>query len=128
MSNKCKNINTIKILCLDGDGIGPEIVAASRSIIAAVDKRFDLNLEFQRAEVGLKALEMSGSTFPNDVKDAAKAADGILMGPTSTNDYPPECDGGVNPSGFLRKELDLYANIRPARSFGWLAKQDNWPH
>ena len=38
-------------------------------------------------------------------------------GPVSTNDYPPESEGGINPSGFLRKELDLYANIRPAKSF-----------
>ena len=73
-------------------------------------------MELQSAEIGFKSLEVSGSTLPDDVVAAAKAADGILMAPVSTNDYPPESEGGINPSGFLRKELDE-ANIRPAKSF-----------
>ena len=117
MSNEQKSNKAIKILCLDGDGIGPEIATKTRDVLAAVDHRFGLNLELQRAEIGFKALEESGSTFPNEVLIAAKAADGIIMAPVSTNDYPPESEGGINPSGFLRKELDLYANIRPAKSF-----------
>ena len=48
--------------------------------------------------------------------EKAKAADGVLLGPVSHNDYPPVAEGGLNPSGELRKRLDLYANIRPARS------------
>ena len=40
----------------------------------------------------------------------------MLLGPVSHNDYPPRGEGGLNPSGELRKRLDLYANIRPARS------------
>jgi 3-isopropylmalate dehydrogenase len=46
----------------------------------------------------------------------AKAVDGVLLGPVSHNEYPPAAEGGLNPSGQLRKGLDLYANIRPARS------------
>ena len=46
----------------------------------------------------------------------AKTADGVILGPVSHNDYPPVAQGGLNPSGELRKRLDLYANIRPARS------------
>ena len=38
------------------------------------------------------------------------------MAPVSTNEYPPESEGGINPSGFC-VELDLYANIRPTKSF-----------
>ena len=48
--------------------------------------------------------------------EKAKAADGVLLGPVSHNDYPPRRKGGLNPSGEMRKRLDLYANIRPARS------------
>ncbi len=44
------------------------------------------------------------------------AADGVILGPVSHNTYPPLAEGGLNPSGVLRKRLDLYANIRPARS------------
>jgi 3-isopropylmalate dehydrogenase len=40
----------------------------------------------------------------------------VLLGPVSHNEYPPVAEGGLNPSGELRKRLDLYANIRPARS------------
>src|SRR6185312_2235525 len=40
----------------------------------------------------------------------------VLLGPVSHNEYPPVAEGGLNPSGELRKALDLYANIRPARS------------
>ncbi|MDC1383796.1 isocitrate/isopropylmalate family dehydrogenase [Candidatus Puniceispirillum sp.] len=108
------------ILCLDGDGIGPEITLATRSVLMAVDRRFDLNLTFQIAEIGLKALANSGSTFPDEVLALAKRSDGILIGPVSTNDYPAPSEGGINPSGLLRKELDLYANIRPAKSFDGL--------
>src|SRR5690242_13968865 len=43
-------------------------------------------------------------------------ADGVILGPVSHFDYPPTDKGGLNPSGQLRKRLDLYANIRPARS------------
>ena len=42
----------------------------------------------------------------------------MILGPVSHNDYPPVAQGGLNPSGELRKRLDLYANIRPARSRG----------
>ena len=117
MSNKMKKNQMVKILCLDGDGIGPEIATATKKVLVAVDRQFGLNLELQSTEIGFKSLEASGSTFPDDVVVLAKAADGILMAPVSTNDYPPESEGGINPSGFLRKELDLYANIRPAKSF-----------
>jgi 3-isopropylmalate dehydrogenase len=57
-----------------------------------------------------------GTTFPDAVEMKAKAADGVLLGPVSHNDYPPRSEGGLNPSGELRKRLDLFANIRPARS------------
>ena len=71
MSNKQK-IAEVKILCLDGDGIGPEIATATRNVLAAVDRRFGLNLELQSAEIGFKSLEASGSTFPNEVVIAAR--------------------------------------------------------
>jgi 3-isopropylmalate dehydrogenase len=53
--------------------------------------------------------------LPDDVVEAARAADGILLGPVSHADYPPRERGGLNPSGELRRRLDLYANIRPSR-------------
>jgi 3-isopropylmalate dehydrogenase len=108
--------NLIDILVLEGDGIGPEITAATLAVLRAADARFGLGLSFESAAVGWSAYKSSGTTFPDAVEARAKAADGVLLGPVSHNDYPPRAEGGLNPSGELRKRLDLYANIRPARS------------
>ena len=107
---------TIRLFILEGDGIGPEICQATLRVLDAVARRLDLNFEYDRGSVGLEPLARSGQTIPADTLERAKAADGIVLGPVSHNEYPPTAEGGVNPSGFLRKQLDLYANIRPARS------------
>jgi 3-isopropylmalate dehydrogenase len=104
------------ILVLEGDGIGPEITAATLRVLDAVGKAFALDLRFERLSIGLAALKASGTTFPPQTLDAARKADGIILGPVSHNDYPRVAQGGINPSGALRKGLDLYANIRPART------------
>src|SRR5579885_3396255 len=106
----------INLLVLDGDGIGPEIVKATMKVLEAAARAFGFALSVTRAEIGFAAHRASGSTFPDAVLEQAKAADGVLLGPVSHNDYPPREQGGLNPSGELRKRLDLYANIRPARS------------
>lgn len=104
------------LLVLEGDGIGPEITAATVAVIKAAAERFDLPLRLSHAEIGFAALARTGTTIPAGVIAAAKAADGVILGPVSHNAYPPVAEGGLNPSGVLRRELALYANIRPARS------------
>lgn len=106
----------MEILVLDGDGIGPEITAATRAVVEAAAQRFSLRLSLTGAEIGFAALARQGTTIPPEVIAAAKAADGVILGPVSHNAYPPVAEGGLNPSGVLRRELALYANIRPARS------------
>jgi 3-isopropylmalate dehydrogenase len=106
----------IDILVLEGDGIGPEIMAATLAVLRAADAKFGLHLAFEAAAVGWTAHRAEGITFPPSVLKKAMAAHGVLLGPVSHNDYPPVAEGGLNPSGELRKRLDLYANIRPARS------------
>lgn len=104
-----------ELLCLDGDGIGPEIMACALEILDAVRPALQTEVEIERREIGFAALKREGSTIPDSVVDAAIKADAIVLGPVSHNDYPARSDGGHNPSGVLRKALDLYANIRPAR-------------
>ena len=111
-----KMATSLNILVLEGDGIGPEITAATLGVLRAADAKFGLGFNFSKADVGWIAHKATGTTFPDAVEMAAKAADGVLLGPVSHNDYPPRAQGGLNPSGELRKRLDLYANIRPARS------------
>lgn len=106
----------LKLLVLDGDGIGPEITAATVAVIEAAAARFSLPLQLSRAEIGFAALASQGTTIPPAVIAAARESAGVILGPVSHNAYPPVAEGGLNPSGVLRRELELYANIRPARS------------
>ena len=106
----------MEILVLPGDGIGPEISAATIAVLEAVNKRFALDLTFHREDIGFASLEKCGSTLPGSVLEAARRSDGVILGPGSHLDYPPREQGGINASGEIRKVLDLYANIRPSRS------------
>jgi 3-isopropylmalate dehydrogenase len=106
----------IRLLVLEGDAIGPEITAAALCVLEEVSRVFEIRFALEHAAIGFAALQASGTTFPPAVLASARAADGIILGPVSHNDYPPLAEGGLNPSGTLRKHLDLYANIRPSRS------------
>ena len=101
---------------LPGDGIGPEIMEATIAVLEAVDRKHALGLTFERHDIGFVTLNTVGTTLPESVVEAARAADGVILGPVSHQDYPPRTEGGRNPSGDLRLGLDLWANIRPARS------------
>jgi 3-isopropylmalate dehydrogenase len=115
-SNSDHQQASFDIVVLAGDGIGPEITAATMTVLVAAAKKFDLPLNFTHETIGFAALRKSGSTIPEAVFEKAREADGVVLGPISHNEYPPVSEGGLNPSGVLRKRLDLYANIRPARS------------
>ncbi|MFQ5937474.1 MAG: isocitrate/isopropylmalate dehydrogenase family protein [Acidiferrobacterales bacterium] len=104
------------ILILPGDGIGPEITRATRTALDAANRHLDLGLELSEQAIGLAALETQGSTLPDDVVASVDKADGVILGPVSTFEYPPPDQGGRNPSAEIRKQLDLYANIRPSCS------------
>ncbi|MEQ8707751.1 MAG: isocitrate/isopropylmalate family dehydrogenase [Rhodospirillales bacterium] len=104
------------ILVLPGDGIGPEITEATLDVLNVVDRRFDLGLSFEEMTIGFKAYDAEGTTLPEAVMTRAQQADGILLGPISHMDYPPRDKGGVNISAAMRIRLDLFANIRPART------------
>ena len=117
MSKNKPNLNAPRLLIVEGDGIGPEIVASTLEVLKAADAATGIGFEYDTALVGFAALAKSGTTFPDAVVEAAKRADGIILGPVSHNEYPPVDKGGPNPSGRMRKHLDLYANIRPAKSY-----------
>ncbi|HUN67200.1 MAG TPA: isocitrate/isopropylmalate family dehydrogenase [Burkholderiales bacterium] len=107
----------MKIAILPGDGIGPEITAATVEVLQLLERKLALGLQLDTHAVGFAALERSGSTLPEKVIEACRAADGFVLGPSDSIAYPPRAKGGANPSGDLRIALDLYANIRPGRSY-----------
>ncbi len=106
----------MKILVLPGDGIGEEITKATMAVLDVVNSRYSLGLEFYFKDIGFASLEKTGTTLPDEVLEEAKRSDGIILGPISHLDYPPRDQGGVNVSAAFRVKLDLYANIRPART------------
>ena len=105
----------VRLLALPGDGIGPEIMGATLKVLDAVRPQCSRTISVETRDIGFTALERTGSTIPQDVIAVARSVEGVLLGPVSHNAYPPREEGGLNPSGVLRRELDLFANIRPAR-------------
>ena len=106
----------MKILVLPGDGIGPEITEATLAVLDRANSKYKLGLEWQTEEIGVAALKKQGSTLPEAVMEAARGAPGIILGPVDHLQYPSREQGGINPSGEFRVKLDLFANIRPAKS------------
>jgi len=104
------------IVILPGDGIGPEITVATRQVLDVLDAKLALGLRLEEHAMGLATLDSHASTLPGEVLDQTRAADGVILAPVSTYDYPPAEQGGVNPSARIRIALDLYANIRPSRT------------
>jgi 3-isopropylmalate dehydrogenase len=112
----------MKLLILPGDGIGPEITAATLRVLEAASGRFDLGLSFENREIGLAALKKHGTTLPDGILERARELDGVILGPLDQLRYPPADKGGLNPSAMFRVKLDLYANVRPARSRAGLGR------
>ena len=106
------------IAILPGDGIGPEVTAEARRVLEALA----LDLVFEDAAVGGTAYHASGHPLPAETLDLARRADAILFG--SVGD--PNCDAlerHLRPEQAilgLRKELTLFANLRPAKLFAGL--------
>jgi len=110
----------MKLLVLPCDGIGPEIVAASVEVLNAVDKRFGLDLQLDYESTGFDSLKLHGTTLRQEVLEKARAYDGVILGTQSHADYPAPEKGGRNISAAFRVGLDLYANVRPARTRPYL--------
>jgi len=106
----------MRILVLPGDGIGPEITMATVTVLKAVARRFKLKLDLDEDIVGHESLSRYGATVRDELLAKARAADGLILGPAATYDFDPK-KGEINPSMYFRKMLDLFANIRPARTF-----------
>ncbi|HTP98556.1 MAG TPA: isocitrate/isopropylmalate dehydrogenase family protein [Casimicrobiaceae bacterium] len=112
----------MKLLVLPCDGIGPEIVAAAMTVLDAANGKFNLELAFDYEDGGFASLAKHGTTLRDEVLAKARTCDGLVLGTISHMDYPPVEKGGINVSAAFRVQLDLYANVRPARSRAFLGK------
>lgn len=112
-----------QILLLPGDGIGPEVVAQAERVLAWFSGKCGVEFETSTALVGGTAYDETGSPLPQETLDAAKKADAILLGAVGGPKWEP-LDYSVRPErGLLglRKELQLFANLRPAMCYNALA-------
>ncbi|MEU1430969.1 isocitrate/isopropylmalate family dehydrogenase [Nocardia sp. NPDC005746] len=107
----------IRLGLLEGDGIGPEIVRATRHV---VDDAFETTglppVEWVPLPLGHEAIEQYGDPVPEQTLAALAELDAWIMGPHDSASYAPEHRTGLPPAGAVRKRFGLYANIRPARS------------
>lgn len=105
------------IAALLGDGIGPDIVTATMRVLTEAGRKHGIAIDFEVLPSGLAAIETHGSTLPPETLDRLPQYQGWILGPVATHLYPSGDGRYLNPSGFLRTQFQLYANIRPARSF-----------
>ena len=84
----------MRILALPGDGIGPEITAATLAVLAVIDDRLGLGLEVEQEPIGFASLDAHGTTLRDEVVDRVRAVDGTILGPVSHFDYPARERGG----------------------------------
>ena len=108
-----------KLLILPGDGIGPEVMAVVRRVIDWMDKRRGVSFDVEEGLVGGASIDVHGVPVTDEVVEKALAADAVLLGavggPKWDNlDFARKPERGLLR---LRKDLELFANLRPAMCF-----------
>ena len=120
----CNVKKSYKICCLPGDGIGPEVIAEGKKVLAAVGKRAGVEFTFEDHLIGGAAIDACGDPLPDETLATAKASDAVLLasvgGPKwdSTDPSAPRPEQGLLR---IRKELGLYTNLRPVKIYDALA-------
>jgi len=106
------------IAVLPGDGIGPEVVAEALKVLRALEP-FGLRLEYTHADIGGIAVDRHGEVLPGQTLALARASDAVLFGAVGAPRYDSAPRAQRPEQGLLRlrKELELFANLRPARIF-----------
>ena len=108
---------TKKIVALAGDGIGPEIMEAGLEVLASIAEKTGFYFEIDRQPFGGEGIDATGHPLPDETLKAARESDAILLAAIGNPQYD---DAPVRPEQgllALRKELNLYANIRPVKIF-----------
>ena len=113
----------LNIAKLPGDGIGPEVVEQAVKAVDAVCRRFGHEASYTFAEVGACAIDKYGSAFPESTYKVCLESDAVLFGAVGEPRYDNDPTAKVRPEqGLLamRKQLGLYANLRPVETFSSL--------
>jgi len=111
------------IVLLPGDGIGPEIVEQARQVLVALGSRFGHDFSFSSHLIGGIAIDTCGDPLPQETVDACRSASAILLGAVGGPKWDDPSAKTRPEAGLLRirKELGLFANLRPIKLFDELA-------
>lgn len=113
----------LNIAVLPGDGIGPEVTKQSIKVLNAIALEFNHSFSFKHASVGAVAIEEKGHPLPDETLKLCKQSNAILFGAIGDPIYDNDPSAPVRPEqGLLklRKELGLFANIRPVKAYDTL--------
>ena len=113
-------MKTFQIAVLPGDGIGPEVMAEARRVLAVVETKFSLKFNFTEARVGGIAIDVDGKALPEETIRVCEAADAILFGSVGGPKWeslPPNEQPERAALLPIRKHFGLFANLRPAVCF-----------
>lgn len=109
-----------KILVIPGDGIGQEVTKWGKKVLEVIAEKYDHQFQFEEGLMGHVAIEATGEPLPDETLQKAKQCDAILFGAIGHAKYDNDPSLKVRPEqGLLkiRKELQLYANLRPIKLF-----------
>ena len=106
-----------QIAVLKGDGIGPEVVSSAVSVLETASKATKLELDLIEAPIGIEAYRQKGRTFPKETIELIEKCPGAILGPLQTGSFPSDDKDHPMSSGKVRKRFDLFANIRPIKSY-----------
>jgi tartrate dehydrogenase/decarboxylase/D-malate dehydrogenase len=109
--------NAYRIALYPGDGIGPEVVESTRAVLDAVERRIGgFHLQYQRFDWGIAYYDRHGQVAPDDFLDTLRGFDAIFLGAVG---WPARLPDHITlaPLIRLRQAFDLYACVRPARTF-----------
>jgi len=116
-------VSEVRLLLLPGDGIGPEVIAAARRVLEAVGTRRGYHFSFEEDLVGGCAIDAYGTPLADETLERARAVDAVLLGAVGGPKWDHLPKAARPEAGLLRlrKELGLFANLRPVRVFDALA-------
>jgi 3-isopropylmalate dehydrogenase len=114
-----KSVGSYTLGVLTGDGIGEEVVPASTQLVEAVISVTGATVRWLPLPFGWQGLRECGDPMPSETKEALQGTDGWILGPHDSAAYPAEWQllRRPMPGGELRRDFQLYANIRPAKNF-----------
>ncbi|MCI8688237.1 MAG: 3-isopropylmalate dehydrogenase, partial [Lawsonibacter sp.] len=106
-----------KIALIKGDGIGPEVVGEAVKVMDAIGAKFGHKFEYVDVLMGGCAIDAVGKSYPDGTAEKCKACDAVLLGAVGGPKWGHSTEADKRPETALlsiRKDLGLYANLRPA--------------